>query len=729
MPLPAQGTHVVEFVRALALAWKNLAAYPPGHPALANSIEFVHRRLAELRGPGGEVIFGIANDGLIYGDEKVDSPHAQKFAQALYTRGVAMLRFETATEVRDIDTFLRVLGVGDVRGNAEPIWEALTAAGVVNILLQPVDYSAVQVTDRLDEQPEEKKPATLWDEILRALIAGHELSPSARELPKEVHSVNELTALILRYLEESKPTEFDPNATFGVRMMQRAGTDSPAAVARRVSEAIGLYLAGSTGLKKQLVVQQVLQLIRTLPEQIRAAVMRSVIRVLATEESSGSLLREFVANQPADQVLDALRALSGVKLSTHATLLLQSLAPIDKAEAVPEKPAPHIVSDLVKLFAEEDIDRFNPPDHKELLDFASIQIPLLPAKPEKRLNELGDRVESVTEEAVNDQVARTLLDLLARMDPKEPPEAALTRAEMVFRTYLAERRYRDAVAMLEELQQIALMTTSDSVRTGIHEWFERIVVGDTIQALIASLVEAKAAQTKEIHRLIEAMGSAATRNLLIALAEEENRSRRRRLFDLLVSLGSVIVPEVAQYLSDPRWFVVRNMIVLLRAVNDRSTLGEIRRLALHGDLRVRLEAIKTLLAFEQNVPQTLLENVINDRDPKLAETAITLVGNYGIKEAVGPLLQILQRYDILGVKRPIRLRAIKALGELAVPSALPALERFFKDPFLPWPVKDERRAAFESLSSYPHEVRAPFVEQGLLSRDPEIREICRKLSQ
>jgi HEAT repeat protein len=185
---------------------------------------------------------------------------------------------------------------------------------------------------------------------------------------------------------------------------------------------------------------------------------------------------------------------------------------------------------------------------------------------------------------------------------------------------------------------------------------------------------------------------------------------------------------VQRYLSDPRWFVVRYMIVLLRAVNDRTALGDVRRLAHHGDLRVRLEAIKTLLALEPSVPRALLESVINDRDPKMAETAVTLVGNYGIKEAVGPLVEILKRTDILGTRRPVRLRAIKALGELAVPSALSSLERFFKDPFLPWPVKDERRAAFETLAAYPVEVRAPFVELGLRSRDPQIREICRRLS-
>ena len=65
MPTTA-GTQVAEFVRVLALGWKNLAAYPPGHPALAGSLDLIYRRLNDLRGPGGDVVFGIARDGLVH---------------------------------------------------------------------------------------------------------------------------------------------------------------------------------------------------------------------------------------------------------------------------------------------------------------------------------------------------------------------------------------------------------------------------------------------------------------------------------------------------------------------------------------------------------------------------------------------------------------------------------------------------------------------------------------
>jgi hypothetical protein len=56
------------------------------------------------------------------------------------------------------------------------------------------------------------------------------------------------------------------------------------------------------------------------------------------------------------------------------------------------------------------------------------------------------------------------------------------------------------------------------------------------------------------------------------------------------------------------------------------------------------------------------------------------------------------------------------------------MNRFFKDSLLPWPAREEQRAAYESLAGYPDNVRTPLIERGLHSRDPEVREICRKFT-
>lgn len=736
MPSSQAGDQVSDLIRALALGWRNLAAYPPGHPALVGSVDAAHRCLTKLRGPAGEVALGIASDGVLYGREKVDSTHAQKFAHALYSRGVAVVRFDAATEPSDIEKFLRLLG--SPPGEKRPIWEELTAAGVVNINLQPVDYSAVQVTDDLSTPPAQKPEASsLWEEILQTLLAGHDLSPESRMLlTREVHSGNELAEMVFEYLrtigrEPETKTVFDPNATFGVRFQvpipepgQEA--DDPDALAASVAEAIGRQLARATGLRRQLAVQQAVQLLRTLPDPMRTAVLEAVLRVLATDETAGSLLKDFTGSLPSDEVLETLRYMATLpKISSHAMRLVESLVAIQKHEPAPQPVSAAAVEELVHLFAEEDIDRFNPEDHQALLETVSVQVPQVATQTISALETLGDRVETVTDEAVSRQMARILLELLERYGTSRPPAMILSRIESAFRSQLSSGQFAEALEVLERLQ--ATTKSVSPLREPVQELLVRLANPETIQALVDRLHSTDTANTAVLQRLVEAMGSAAARNLLIALAEENNRSRRRTLFDFVASLGPVIIPEAVKFLSDSRWYVVRNIIVLLRTVNDRTSLAEVRRCMRHPDLRVRLEAIKSLLSFQTAVPPGLLEELLNDPDPKLAETAIALVGNYGIKEAVEPLLQILDHGDLFGRRRTIRLKAIKALGELAEPAALPRLQKFFSNSILPWPAREERRAAYESLSGYPREVRTAIAEQGARSRDPYIRDLSRRI--
>jgi HEAT repeat protein len=229
---------------------------------------------------------------------------------------------------------------------------------------------------------------------------------------------------------------------------------------------------------------------------------------------------------------------------------------------------------------------------------------------------------------------------------------------------------------------------------------------------------------------MDALGLAAARGFLVALAEEKDKSRRRRLLDLLVSIGPLIAQPATELLEDERWYVVRNMIVLLQRVGDRSALPAVRRCAEHHDMRVRLEAIKWLLAYDPEVPRALLEQAINDPDPKLAEAAIVLAGSYGIKEAVAPLLAVVEGLDLMGRRRSLRVKALKALGDLGDPSVLPRLDRYFRNPrLLPLIALEERRAAFRSLAMYPPSARWPYVERGLRARDPEIRRLCEGLQR
>ncbi len=719
MSSTSAGIQIVEFIAALSRAWKKLAAYPPGHPEVVTSLQALNQRLAELRGPAGEVVLGVGADALVYGALDITSAGARKLAQALYSRGVAVLRLGADTNMQEIETFLRLLGTGGPVDPRRVLWEELTANGVININLQPVSYGTVQVTDGVREHPEKEEERSLWDEVLRALLNNQQFSATLRDLPPHITSADKLAKMIAEYAatpeEQARPV--DAQASSGIQLRER----SEEAFHRFFFQTVGHHIATMTGQKKQNSLEQAVQLLRSLPEQLRRPLIRAIAEALASDDGSAALLRDFASELPNDEVLEALRYLSSMdKLSNQSLTLLHSMSTTEASRT--QAASKEVLADVIRLFGEDDVARFNPTEHDVTLKRISVEIPIVPPEAMQGIEPAGDRIDP----AANVEILRHFLDvlllLLVGRDTTAPPATTLAHLEGIFPPLLAAEEYDHLGIVVQRLLGVATSTPDEEVKTAAHASLRRIS-----DLIVEQATGASDEGLTKMQRLIAALDVHARQSFLEKLALESNRSRRRRLLNYIAAQGTSIVPQVIAYLNDERWYVVRNMIVLLRAVKDQTSLPEIRRLARHSDLRVRMEALKSLFAMDANVPPTLLDNLFNDTDPKVGQTAVALAGNYAIKEAVDPLLRIIQDHDYLGARRPLRVKVISALGEIGDPRALAAMQKFFTFSFLPWPPREERYAAWQSLAGYPPEARKPLVESGLKSSDGHVREICSRM--
>lgn len=380
---------------------------------------------------------------------------------------------------------------------------------------------------------------------------------------------------------------------------------------------------------------------------------------------------------------------------------------------------------LRHLFRDVDVDRIGavPPLAEDRR--AAIELPPARTLAAAEVPDLGTLRDTLAGETVDRQLATTLLELIARRVPQQAPEeTTLWRLEDLYRGFLLAGAIAPAAGIVEALREsLQKMREAGGSEAELRRCVDRLANRETVAALLAALPQLSAEGARSARRLIDVLGPVAVRHLVAALPEETDRTRRHQLLDLLAAMGPAVVPPAALLLADPRWYVVRNMILLLRTVGDQTTLPQVRRCAEHADLRVRLEAIKSLFAADSQRSADLLAQAINDRDPKVAEAAIGLVASYNITQGVAPLAALLRRWDPLGLRRPVRLRALRTLGVLADPAALPQLEPFFSRRFHRY-AREERLAAYATLGSYPEPARRDIVTRGLRSRDPEVRALC-----
>jgi HEAT repeat protein len=508
-----------------------------------------------------------------------------------------------------------------------------------------------------------------------------------------------------------------------------AAGPAPRQLLMRLSEATTAHLEATSGAGRALAARQTAQLILRLPEGLRDSLMRAALRVVATDPAGEDALQAFTSSMSAHPVLRVMRQLGaeGVPLSRHAQRLVELLAstrPDSEPDDVPAHDLETLRGELLTLFREEDIDRYNPEDHLALLARAMLAWPTRTPVELGTLETLGERVGTLTEDAVGHQLAETLLDLLGRY-ADDNLGAVLGRLEQLVQGALARGSLDEAAFAIEGMTRLAGdEAVAGPTRVAMRNQLEHLASPETLSALAATL---GATPGPGAVRLVRLLGPGAIRSLLDVLIHEKVRVRRRRVLDLLSALGPEVVPEATRWLTDPNWYVVRNIIALLRAVSDRTSLPSVRRLTGHADLRVRLEALRSLLELDPAAGQDYLLSAIADPDPRAATAAVEVAGQRGGPTMVEPLLGVLAPWDLRGRRRAVRLAAFKALGRVGRAEALPRLARFFRERWGPFPAATERRAAFESLQGYPPDARAWLVMRGLRSRDPEIRAVCERL--
>jgi hypothetical protein len=801
---------VLEAIRALAVACRARAAYPAVHPNVTQAVGVAQTRIGEMLTAHASVGIGVAREHLRVGIWTLDTPQARALAQALYLRQVAVLRIERGVQPDEIRALVQWLA--EPVAPLEPGTDPVGPPGLPNarhLRLQPLDYSAVRLTDRAKEA-QGTASVSLADRLLNVLLDWVPDEPDWDEsatgerpgVPAEVALARWLIEF-LRAQSELERAEGagaggaggdgvdvgsgagpgglagtegpgglgSPGAPTGEGGVAgaitaaaggpRAGSDAsdaggidagrivvggqpasageeflsatPGGLLARLTDATTAHLQSMSGAGRVLAARQTAQLIMRLPETLRDSLMRAALRALAPDAEGGEALEAFASTFAAHPVLRVMQQLAaeGVSLSRHAQRLVELLASTrptgDSDDQVPPRDLEALRAELVTLFREEDIDRYNPEDHLALLARSMLAWPTRTPVELGTLESLGERVGSLTDEAVGRQLTETLLDLLSRQSD-DRTVAVGARLEQLVEGALARGSIEEAAAAIQSMARLAMDPTApEATRTALQGHLERLTRAETLSVLAAALGAPGGAPGPAAVRLIRLLGPGAIRGLLQVLVGEQVRVRRRRVFDLLASLGADVVPEATRWLGDPNWYVVRNMIALLRSVGDRSSLAMIRRLTAHADLRVRLEALRSLLELDPDAGHGYLVTAIADADLRTATAAVELAGQHGGPGVIDPLLDVLMPWDLRGRRRPVRVAALQALGRIGRPEVLPRLGRFFRERWGPFPSVAERRAAYESLQGYPSDARFLLVERGARSRNPEIRTLCERL--
>ncbi|MEM7480376.1 MAG: HEAT repeat domain-containing protein [Acidobacteriota bacterium] len=698
-----------EFAKELALGWRKLVFYPAGHPERQGALEPALGQLRGLLAPAGEIRLGVARDTLMAGPDVIGGVGVEKLADALYVRNVAFLIFKEGVALSDLLTLLQLLSDDPPEdGQRIDFGQELQRRGLTTIGAEAVDYSELLTVEDLAGSD---RAYSLWNRILSG------------ELGEEVgDGTMEAVMLLVRRLLPSGLEESGAAGTVALPEEARKLT-------ARLAESIGQHLRqASDQAASRLLVRQVLELLDALPSVVRIPVLEAALSRLASPEGDEMALETLFEATAAPDLIAAIRSMreSGSGFSAHLMGLIEGLVVAAPALNRPSGPAggESEATALVDLLR-QDLDQAGAGDEQDEGEFA-VRLPVV----DPRLEVPADfdaSLDTLQPGALRQSLLRTILVLL--QDPFLDDEGAdqlFTRLEEVFGSLVSSGRIAAATALV---QQVRSLTDPDGgqgagVSQAAARCLHRLAGPRTVEWLLDAL---RSTGPEAADPLVEALGLGLLEQLIEALNETKDRADRRLLLAVLQRFSAYVAPLAAQRLQDPRWFVVRNMLTLLAQVDDPGALAWIHHCADHEDSRVRLEAIKSLLRRDPDLPSARIASALNDPDERIRMRMAHGVGAFQRGQAVGPLLALLASRGPLARDRPLRVQALTSLGHIGDPAALPQLARFFGG--LGLVPLEERRAAYASLAGYPPAARQMWVQKGLKVRDHEIRRVCQRLAR
>ena len=246
----------------------------------------------------------------------------------------------------------------------------------------------------------------------------------------------------------------------------------------------------------------------------------------------------------------------------------------------------------------------------------------------------------------------------------------------------------------------------------------------TTDYLVAYLAEEKTEQKTRntLIQILAFMGSKITNRLMEILADESSAVKRKLLHEVLVRSCPASLPVINEYLSDDRWFVVRNAVALLGDIRSQESLAELTLLLQHDEIRVRRETIRALTRIGgKRAIEILLQTAASD-DQDLRRQAILSLGAMRAAVASPTLMAILKQKGWSQRGIDLKKDTIHALGEIRDPEAIPELLKIIKKKsWLHRQLNDELRvAATAALGDIAEETTRYALEKATNDKDKAV---------
>jgi len=620
-------------------------SYPAGHPVIDAALDKVVALYAKLMEAHDEIVIAAAKNALLVENTTLDKSNLvfRDFAGVLFEHGIGALVLRKGLTVGELRSFNLILGLKreevSAQGGIERIWEQ-SHIGALGIRAIRYDLFSATEDDAPAGSPETEP---FWERFARGLMGGtlgFGTGDDAGIDPKLLAQ-----AFNRRYREASAGEEEYIDIFADLFDQEEDGTGP---------------VPGS----------QIATFVANLDPNLRRRFLSKAFD--AGELGTGPVIEEILGHMPdhvisgilddagnarvsvPPAVMALLRRLSLHSASgTHDSMSFAQLAGSDTQEKLRMIFSEHAAE-------EQSADYGRPPVKPPPLDGGTS---LPPRQEQERLR------ETMQPGWLESHVGEIILLLAAQEDdPAETESLARNLGEMC--SYLLQTG--DYHQLLGIIEQAASPSVPAAFRELLAERFRR---RDFLEEILNGLTTWGKSRFEDIRLLIEMIGPPFVEPLLDSLAEEENMSLRRFMMDRLLEFGPAAKEAILARLDDQPWYYLRNLLIMLRSLDDPEIIPHIRPLVMNKNAKVRQDALRTLLSYNDPVAERQILRDLEHTDKETRLAAIGMAEKSHSPDVFKKLVAIVAKSGLSPLDVEMKSAAIQSLKEIGHEEALPELFR------------------------------------------------------
>ena len=699
--LPLDAKLLSDAVIELNISRRSVGLYPSEHPITKKSIENAYSLLKKLFEIRSSITLGVAKDVLMVDEYTLDrqNPVFIEFAIALHSKGIAAVTFHSGLEENEVLTLHELISDKDL-----PIGQALIeldkSKKLRHVRLEPLEVSKLKFVEGV-QKGERGPEQALWEDYVYGVVEGTLAEGDAEGIVFKVPPEDVASILNSR-----------PSGT-------KEGYD----------RVITTYLSkkGRKGLNKESI-NKFMTLVENLSPQIKEQFLSRTVEHTAFNQKEVDKLLGELTPEDVERMMKLFEKQSTLPESLRN--LIDRFSRVNRGKDVKEvlhKGSSHIddielSEEMMRLFEEDKFEDFVDKQYQKDLE------KMLEAKG-GRYSPLTEKIKKTMDPEVLDSAFSYVILELADFDriKREDYLKLLTRLSELTGVFLETGRFEEVLQIHNVIYSRMLTGNFRDEALSMIEYFFHS------EQFISRLLEVfniwGREQREAALRLARVLKLNLINPILDALSEEQRPSQRKFYLSILSQMGRDVLQEAVKRLGDERWYVIRNMIYLIRESKGKDYIRKIRPLIKHKNEKVCIEALKTLVHFNTPDAFSNLKLFLTGKHPKIKEEAIKLSGVYRMKETVPCLINILEQQNILGEELHYKKLAVKALGKIGDPNALNALGKLYKSKSLLYKgaFREIKLEIIRSLDNYPFKQAGPILELALVSRDDEAKTLAKKL--